>query len=308
MDKVKKLLLRSKLSPGDATVFTAAIYSLHTQYPGEYMTDVETCSSEIWENNPHISTLSIADPEVDVHDVHYSLVHKSNEILTPFINGYVQGLSEVIERPLQLQTNRPHLYLSEDEVNVIDQVHQHFTGKKIPFFLINAGTKKDFTCKQWPIEYYQQVVRKTYGEIQWVQVGSKEHSHHPIRGALDFRGKTDTRQFIRLVANSCGGLGPSTFLQHVCAAFEKPYLCLLGGREGVGWTVYPRQHTFHTIGALDCCAHGGCWKSRVVALKDDDEQNKSLCKYPMLGYMRPSPKCMALIKPEEVISVLRRIL
>lgn len=303
---IQKLILRSQLSPGDALVLTAAIESLHKQYPGEYLTDVRTSASEIWENNPNITSLS--ENEVSITDVHYSLVHKSNQYLNTFLHGYVDGLSKVTDRPLSLLTNRPHIYLTEDEMKWTDQIAQHFTnGRKIKFWLVNAGVKKDYTCKQWPVEYYQKVIDETWGNIQWVQVGSNEHEHHPLSGVIDLRGKTTHRQLIRLVYHSEGGLGPVTYLQHLCAAFEKQYMCLVGGREGVGWTVYPKQQTFHTIGQLPCCLNGGCWKSRVVPLHDNDEKNKSLCETPILGGIKPVAKCMSLIKPEEVISVLRRV-
>lgn len=303
-----KINLKSKLSPGDVLASTAAVHSLHIMYPGEYETDVDTFAMDIWENNPNITKLDANDDQVQHEEFHYPLIHQSNQRLISFIDACTQGLADVIKRPISLLTNRPHLYLSEDEINWIDQVREKISdGRKIPFWLVNAGTKKDFTCKQWPIEYYQKVINETFGMIQWVQVGAKEHDHHPLSGVIDLRGKTSHRELIRLVYHSQGGLGPSTYLQHLCAAFEKPYLCLLGGREGLGWVTYPRQHTFHTIGVLDCCSHGGCFISRVVPLDDNDEKNKSLCKYPAFGYMKPVPKCMAIIKPEEVIMVLKRI-
>lgn len=307
LGQMQKIIFKSFLSPGDALVLTAAIESLHLTYPGEYETDVRTAGMEIWQNNPRITSLQEGDMHTRKEDIHYPLVHESNQKLNTFLHAYISDLSRIIERPLTLMTNRPHIYLTEEEKSWLDQIAQHFTdGRKIPFWLVNAGTKNDFTCKQWPIEYYQKVIDDTIGQIQWVQVGSKEHAHHPLRGVIDLRGQTNNRQFIRLVYHSKGGLGPVTYLQHLCAAFEKPYMCLLGGREGVGWTIYPRQTTFHTIGQLPCCMHGGCWKSRVVPLQDNDNKNNSLCDTPVLGYLKPVPKCMAIIKPTEVITVLQR--
>ncbi len=312
-----KLLLKSNLSPGDALVLTAAIHSLHTTYPDEYITDVRTAAMQIWENNPFITKLEDNDPELlplldtNGNNLHYDLVHQSNQRLNNFIHGYVNGLSKIIDRPLELQINRPLLYLTKQESEEwMDQVQQYFTqGRKVTYWLMNAGVKQDFTTKQWPIEYYQKVVDETSGFIQWVQVGESSHSHHPLRGVIDLIGKTNQREFIRLVYHSSGGIGPVTYLQHLCAAFEKPYFCLLGGRESQQWTLYPKQVTFHTIGQLKCCNYGGCWKSRVVPLNDRDEsKNKSLCEYPLLGYMQPVGKCMAAIKPEEIILAIKRVL
>lgn len=310
-----KLFLKSILSPGDALVMTAAIESLHQTYPLEYITDIKTAAMEIWENNPHITKLDENDPEIvkiplpndSENNLHYPLIHKSGSVHCSFLQGYVEDLANIIQRPLFLVTNRPHIYLSEDEKNWTDQIAQHYTnGRKIKFWLVNAGIKRDFTTKQWPIEYYQKVIDDTIGNIQWVQVGAAEHLHHPLRGVIDLTGRTDHRQLMRLVYHSQGGLGPVTYLQHLCAAFEKPYICLAGGREPITWINYPRQTTFHTIGQLDCCKSGGCWKSRVVPLKDGKDENDKLCNNPVLGYIRSVGKCMSIIRPEEIISVLRR--
>ena len=57
-----------------------------------------------------------------------------------------------------------------------------------------------------------------------MQVGAKEHDHPKLDGAIDLRNKTDHRQLIRLAWHSCGGLGPVTYLQHLCAAWEKRFV------------------------------------------------------------------------------------
>lgn len=302
---MKRLLLKSLLSPGDAVVMTAAVRSLHDTYPGEYLTDVETSAMEIWENNPNRTVLGTS---AEVNELQYELVHQSNQRALSFMQAYTDGLSRVIGRPLQLTVNRPQLYLSEEEKSWMDQLQQYSTnGRKIPFWIINTGVKKDYTTKQWPVEFYQKVVDQTAGLIQWVQIGANEHEHHPLAGVISLLGRTNTRELIRLVSHSKGGLGPSTFLQHLCAAFDKQYICILGGREPVPWVTYPRQTTLHTIGQLECCKNGACWISRVVPVFDDDPKDKSLCSQPILGYIKPVGKCMAIIRPEEVVAVLSRI-
>lgn len=305
---MKKLILKSTQSPGDICTLTAAIESLHRTYPGEYITDFIGTAKEIFENNPWITDLS-KDPEAEIIECHYPSIHNSDNVSSFFLEGYTKFLSNVLQKPLSLCTNRPHLYLSKEEKEWMNQVQEHKTnGNRVPYWIINTGIKRDFTCKQWPVEYYQEVVNQTSGFIQWVQIGSNEHEHHPLKGVINFIGQTDTRQLIRLVYNCDGGLGPVTFLQHLCAAFEKTYLCLLGGREPVSWITYPKQTIFHTIGQLECCKDRACWISRVVPLKDKDEKNNNTCKFPILGYIKPVAKCMAMIKPEEVIMVLRRCL
>src|SRR5436309_573741 len=47
----KKLVLRSKLSPGDILMLTAAVRDLHLTYPNQFITDVRTPCPHLWENN-----------------------------------------------------------------------------------------------------------------------------------------------------------------------------------------------------------------------------------------------------------------
>lgn len=289
----EKIILKCKLSPGDTLTLTATVESLMSMYPDTFEVDVRSPTPAIWENNPHLT--KIDDNEGRLIELEYPLIHKSNQILTPFLNGYLYDVGEKLGIPLKLTVNRPYLYLSDQEKSWISQV-QEIVQKPTKYWIINAGIKDDYTCKQWPVEYYQEVVNKTCGLIQWVQIGAKEHNHPNLKGVIDLRGQTNTRQLIRLVYNSEGGLGPSTFLQHLMAAFEKPYLCLLGGREPIGWVQYPKQITFHTIGMLSCCKNHACWKSKVL----------SDCLFPILGLERPVSKCMAMISAEEVVTILKK--
>lgn len=304
-DQPRKIVFRSILSPGDAMTLTAALESLHQTYPGQFLTDVRTSTHEIFENNPHITKLT--DNESEVIDIHYPTVHKSSQHSVTFINGYLQDIAGQLKVELKPVTNRPHLYFTDEEKKWINQIRENFSkSRDIPFWIVNAGIKSDFTAKQWPVEFYQKVIDETIGLIQWVQIGDRDHSHPELKNCIDCRGKTDHRQLMRMTYHADGALGPVTYLQHICAALEKPYICLLGGRESVTWVQYPKQMTLHTIGQLDCCKNGGCWKSRVIPLGDSDEKDKSVCQHPILGMQRPIAKCMAMIKPIEVISILNR--
>ena len=306
MPSKTKLILEARLCPGDEMARTAAVESLHLQYPDEFETDIRTNHPAIWENNPRVT--AVADGDGQLIAMEYPAIHTSNQRAESFLNGYVRDLGRKLDRPLELRTNRPHVYLSDDEETWVSQIEQHHTdGKRVPFWIVNAGVKSDFTNKQWPPESYQRVVDATIGRIQWVQVGNGGR-HPKLNGVIDLIGQTDTRQLLRLCFHACGGLGPVTFLQHVMAAFRKPYLCLNGGREPVNWVSYPHQHTFHTIGQLECCRDGGCWKSRTVKLGDNDDKDNSLCEFPILGGVEAFPKCMGLISPESVISTLERLL
>jgi ADP-heptose:LPS heptosyltransferase len=305
----RKLILKCPLCPGDVLTLTVAVESLHATYPGEYLTDVRTCCPAIWEHNPRITKIADDDPDATKIDMQYPTINQSNQRPVAFVGGYTTFLGEQLSRSLVPTVNRPQLYLSMAELTWTNQIKEHVTrGRDMPFWVVNAGIKGDFTAKQWPVESYQDVVDRTRGRIQWVQIGEKHHDHPTLTGVIDMRGQTDTRQLIRLVNHAAGGLGSVTFLQHLCAAFRKPYICLLGGREPLPWVQYPLQHTLHSLGLLSCCREGGCWRSRVMPLGDGDPKDKSLCEMPVIGLRRPVAKCMAMITPAEVVSVLDRIL
>lgn len=305
---MQKLILKTNLCPGDICTLTAAVESLHLTYPGEYLTDVRTPAAEIWANNPRITPIADGDREAVPIDCHYPTISRCNQEPVSFLAGYTEHLGEQLARPLRCRVNRPYLYLSDAERGWTDQIAQHFTGgRRVPYWLLTAGVKPDFTCKGYPIESYQRIVASTRGEIQWVQVGAAEHNHPALSGVIDLRGKTDHRQLIRLAYHAAGGLGPVTYLQHLCAAWQKPYICLLGGREPATWVQYPFQHTLSTLGRLPCCQTAACWKGRVAVLGDGDAKDGSLCEWPVVGLMRPSPKCMASITPAEVLTLLHRL-
>lgn len=299
----RRLLLKVMLSPGDVCTLTAAIESLHGTYPGEYVTDVETSCDAIFQHNPRITQMPDAD--VETIELHYDrLLQRCNNAPASFLAGYCDNLGTQLGIRLELTTNRPHIYLSDEEKSWMNQVQEHFTKRPTKFWLINAGTKRDFTLKQWPIEYYQEVVDHFRGAIQFVQVGSAEHDHPVLENVISLLGKTDARQLIRLAYHAQGGMGPITFLQHLCAAFEKPYVALLGGRESASWVQYPLQTTLHTLGKLPCCRTASCWRSRVLPLDDGSEQDRSLCDYPVLGMRKPVGKCMAILRPIEAIRAI----
>ena len=305
----KKLILHCRLSPGDVMTMTIAVESLHQTYPGEYLTDVRTPVGDIWDHNPWITPIKDSDPDATRIDMEYPQIHRSNQTPINFASCYTEYLGEKLGRPLYARVNRPCVYLTEEEKSWVTMIQEHFThGRKVPYAVLVAGTKCDYTIKQWPVEYYQEVIDRTLGVIQWVQIGEKTHNHHYLERCINLVGQTDHRMLHRLVYHSSLGIGPVTYLLHLCAAFEKPYVYLAGGREPVTFVNYPKQHTLHTMGSLPCCANNGCWKSRVVPLGDGDGKDSSLCENPVIGLKIPAAKCMAMIEPSEVVAIVKRTL
>jgi ADP-heptose:LPS heptosyltransferase len=299
-----KLMLYNNLCPGDNLAMTAAIECLHSQYPGRYLTDVDTFSQSIYDNNPWVTRLEMDDPEVVHLWTTYPLVNKTNQTQWHFLHGYVDWFEEQLGIRLKLEVNRPYIYVAEEEKYATPKIHDLVGRKK--YWVISAGYKSDYTIKKWRQSYFQEVVDYFKGKITFVQIGLNKpphHIHNPLNNVLNLIGKTDLRQLIMLCYNAEGGLGPITCIQHIFASFQKPYVVLHGAREPTAWTNYQTQITLSNIGTLPCCKTGGCWHSRVVKLNDGDKKDNRLCKLPIIDD-DPIATCMDNIKPDRVIEAI----
>ena len=305
---MKKVILKSDLCPGDVLMMTAAVRELHRARPGEFSTDVRTPAESIWENNPWITPLDASAPDVRLIEMHYPLIHQCNSIPYHFIHGYVQYLEEQLSVRIPITEFRGDIHLAEVEKQWMSQVEE--TGYRGNFWIIIAGGKYDFTAKWWSPARYQRVVDHFLGRIQFVQCGESQHWHPPLKNVINLIGKTDVRQFIRLMYHADGVVCPVTFAMHLAAAVEgkagkpKNRACVViaGGREPPQWEAYPHHQFISTNGALSCCENGGCWKSRCQPVGDGDSKDNDLCVNPIkVSAELQIPKCMSMITPEDVI-------
>lgn len=302
----KKLILKNFLPPGDQIMLTAAVRDLHLCNPGKFLTDVRTNCPELWEHNPHLTRLADNAPQVDSFVCHYPLIDRSNEAPYHCIHGFTEFLNDRLGLKTRPTAFRGDLHLSRREKSWRSQVHE-LTGRNLPFWIVAAGGKFDYTIKWWDTRRYQQVVDHFRGRIQFVQVGEAGHHHPKLEGVIDLRGRTDLRQLIRLVYHAQGVLCGVTSLMHFAAAVNtrpdhpphRACVVIGGGREPAHWEAYPFHQFIHTIGALPCCQHGGCWRARTRALGDGAEQDSpdNLC----LDVAGSLPRCMDMISAAEVI-------
>lgn len=301
----RKLILRNSLSPGDIVMLTAAVRDLHKAHPGQFLTDVRTPCPPLWENNPHLTPIADDDPDAEPVDCQYPLVHRSNEEPWHFIHGFMQHLNYVLGTRIRPTAFKGDVHVSAAEKSWYSKVRE-IVGLDVPFWLVAAGGKFDFTAKWWAHERYQEVVDRFRGRVLFVQVGESGHHHPALRGVLDLRGKTDLRQLVRLVYHAQGALSPVSLLMHLAAAVEvkdgqpksRPCVVVAGGREPSQWEAYPSHQFLHTQGALACCDAGGCWKSRVVPLGDGSsaDRKENLC----VDVVGKLPRCMDMITAEDV--------
>ena len=303
---MRKIILKNGFALGDVVLMTAAVRDLHLCYPGQFQTDVRTHFPDVWEFNPHLTHLEERDPDVQVIQCQYPLIDFSNSRPYHVIHGYIDFLNRILGLDIKPTAFHGDIHLSGDERNWASQVHE-LTGSPIPFWIVSAGGKYDITIKWWSTDYFQSVVDHFKNQIAFVQIGEFGHHHPKLRGAIDLRGQTSVRELIRLVHHAQGVLSPVTALMHLAAAVEtksgfpknRPCVVVAGGREPPHWESYPHHQFIHLVGALPCCAEGGCWKSRTYPLLDGDRRDTkaNLC----VDVVESLPRCMMMITPKEVI-------
>lgn len=293
--------------PGDVLVMSAAIESLHRMYPAQFVTSYKGTARELFDHNPHVVTKweqidgrAVAWEQVQMR---YPLVDECDARPIHFMAAYADYLGFALGVSLPLVVNRPYVYLSPEEKSWIPQVEEA-TGSREPYWLINAGHKSDYPAKWWGTSNFQTVVNLLRGRVRFVQIGEAHHTHPLLDGVIDMRGKTDVRQLVRMAYHAAGGVGPSTFLQHLCAALQKPYVCIAGGREPLAWQHYPRQATLSTIGAGRCSkslAGLSCWVDAADSSKAGERQ--TLCELPVVNSAGEClPDCLDSISPRRVAS------
>jgi ADP-heptose:LPS heptosyltransferase len=303
---MRKIILSNCQSPGDIVMLTAAVRDLHQSYPDEFLTGVRTPCPHLWENNPYITPLDPLEDGVETIDCHYPLVDRSNQEPWHFLHGFIDFLNRRLGLQIALTQFKGDIHLSALEKSWMSQV-QEITRDPIPFWIVNAGGKYDYTIKWWETARYQAVVDHFRGKILFVQIGEQGHHHPPLRGVIDLRGKTDLRQLVRLVYHAQGVLGPVSLAMHLAAAVEmppgmpqnRPCVVIAGGREPPHWEAYPHHQFIHTVGALRCCDNGGCWKARTIPLGDGDAKDDptSLC----VDVAGTLPRCMDMITADDAI-------
>lgn len=306
---MRKLILKNSLSPGDILMLTAAVRDLHLSHPGKFQTDVRTPCPALWEHNPFITRLSDKAADVEQIECHYPLVNRSNHLPYHMIHGFRLFLQERLGVNIEPHAFKGDIHLSEAERGWMSQVEET-EGLGARFWIIVSGGKYDYTAKWWDPERAQAVVDHFQGSIRFVQCGEANHYHPKLKNVIDLVGKTSLRQLVRLMWHADGVVCPVTMLMHLAAAVEtkqgrpknRPCVVIAGGREPSHWEAYPHHQFLHTNGALPCCDHGGCWKSRVEPLGDGDEKDKSLCLNPvLLSTGRRLPKCLDMIETRDVI-------
>ena len=305
---MRKLILTNRQSPGDIVMLTAAVRDLKRACP-DWQIDVRTAAPALWENNPHLTPIADDDPDAEHIQCEYPLIHKSNQLPYHFIHAFRKFLEGKLGISIPQGPFRGDIHLSDEERSWTNQVEETF-GYKGDFWILVAGGKFDFTAKWWSPASYQDVVNRLAGKVQFIQCGESKHWHPPLEKVFNLVGRTDLRQFVRLVYHAAGVICPVTMAMHLAAAVptrpgrppSRPCVVIAGGREPTHWEAYPTHQFLHTVGALPCCEAGGCWRSRCHKVGDGSPKDRrKLCEHPVEAGDVSIPRCMFLITPADVV-------
>jgi ADP-heptose:LPS heptosyltransferase len=317
-----KLRIWQNQSPGDIIMLSAAIRDLQREYPTLFRIEMKTTCSDIWMNNKYITKFTANEP--DVHNIragYTELINTSSTGAHHFIHGFRKNLEDVLGIPIKQGLFKGDIHLTQEERNRPSQVWT-LLKKEVPYWIIDAGHKHDFTCKMWEHARYQQVV-DSFPDITFVQVGrdAKNHTHKPLTGqnVVNLVGKTSLREFMRVMYHAAGVITPVSMPMHMSAAIDmnpvygrkiRPCIVIAGGREANVWEQYTGHQFMHTCGQLPCCEGGGCWASRVEPLFDGDAKDtRRMCQMPVQSASgQVIPECMNMITVSQICQQIRSYL
>lgn len=314
------LILINRQSPGDGVLLAFAAHSIHKAHPGKFIIDVQTPFDDLYAGMYETGVLTKMTRQqiqtARIIETQYKTIHRSNQAPHFYINGILETLEEELNLTIPPAEHTGFITLMKEETCWYSAPRE-LLGENYPFWVVNAGWKNDYTAKQWSTLEYQKLV-DMFPEIYFVQVGAKEHNHPKLQGdnLLDFVGKTDLRQLIRLIWNSYGVITPCSMAMllsyavpphHIYRKPSRACIAITGGREPNHWHQGPNMQYMHTCGMLDCCSFGGCWRSRVETLDDgQDHHNEKLCHHPVLmPDGQKIAKCMSMITADMVGNHIR---
>ena len=314
----KKILITNYQCPGDVCMLAYAMKALHESHPNDFEIGYQGSFSSIFKYSNYIKPIKKSQKDVQIIKPEYPSIHKSNQYPVRFVNSFVEDLENELDVKINPIEFAGWIDIGEEEKYWYSAVRQ-IIAADVPYWIINAGYKKDFTAKQWEFTRYQKIV-EMFPNITFVQIGHKDHIHPELVGKnlINMVGKTDDRELIRLVYNSFGVISPVS-LPFVLSYAIPPHprfkrksracITIAGGREPNHWQQGPNQQFLHTCGMLDCCDLGGCWKSRVEPLGDGDSKDleQNLCNYPTTTKSNQViAKCMDMISVEDVAIHIKR--
>jgi ADP-heptose:LPS heptosyltransferase len=311
--KRRKIRLRfeKNLAPGDYVVTTALLRDIQLCHPGQYDVDFSTHIPAVYTGNPYVSRVP-HDADDVVLGYHEGMKSSQAGMRIHFTSWLHKDFSEKTGIEVLPQIPRPEIFLTERE-----RKQRPIEGK---YWVMMAGGKMDVTIKHWDFSRYKELSAALAKEnIFCAQSGhaGRDHVHPPVEAPLDLVGWGYLRELFWQIFHAEGVICPITAAMHIAAAFEKPCVVIAGGREEPWWEAYDNQwgqfgpdaepvaveHKYlHTLGKLDCCLAGGCWRNKVVKIDKDKSVCEKLAARPTGAQILPA--CMDMISVDDVVQAV----
>lgn len=320
------IIVKCHQSPGDITLLSAALREIIKAYPGKFNFVADTFFPEIFFNSPivrfigHTYNVKIEDLKNPVTIEAGQCWQWINERSDHLIQEWIRGLIGELNKYLKINLPEPRMtefkgdiYLTDEEKN---KSISDIIGDDLPYWVVDAGYKTDYTCKRYPTEHFQSVVDGLLGKVRFVQIGrdlgpNTPDIHPPLKNVINLIGKTENRRdLMRVIYHSDGVVTPISWPMHLAAALPKngrlkPCVVLGGGRESTAMIQYPGHTVLSMVGKIDCALKGACLKvhvePRIESIKGPSEER---CLRPENGVA----KCMRMITPSQVIVAIESYL
>jgi hypothetical protein len=154
--------------------------------------------------------------------------------------------------PTEFQPNecQPEIFFSKKELTKF----KDSLPMEENYGLIQSEGKKSFTPnKDWGWSRFQEVVNKTKGRINWIQVGSSNDTR--LNGCLDMCGKLSFRQLAFIFEKARFGLFQEGMFTHLAAALRLETLTIYTGFMSPSISAYENNHAI-VPDKVDCAP---CW-------------------------------------------------
>jgi len=314
----KRIIFHNRQAIGDILMMTCAIRDFKKAFPDTEV-KIESTAMHIWDYNPNICqekwNMVIDGKENPKQKIEQAInednpirlyigpskgTNASNRSDKHFANAYRMSIEAILNIEIPQGPIRPDIYMTKEEYNKESIIKQ-------PYWLITAGEKGDWTCKTFPFQKWQEVIKKL-PDITFVQLGSLGHRHPELKGenVINYIGKTqdrDTgiRDLFNLFLNCEGSLGLVSFQMHLAAAFNKPCVVIAGAREPVWFTRYPGQRYMASDGCLSCTVKKNndeptaCWYCKLER-----------CPQKRIYTDQEVPRCADIFSSDDVVREIKR--
>ena len=273
---------------------TGAIRELKRSRPDLSIT-VNTPYSALWKFNPNIDKHTNTSGDgirVDYQDEGTNFVGESNESRIHFGEAFSFAVMEATSLSFPINDIRPDLHLGNDapDLDLPDR-----------YWYLNAYGKDALSVKWWIDHRYQQLI-DSLTSIPLVTARTAKDRRVTLTNLTDLGATTSPRDLIHIIANAAGVITPISLPMHVAGAFGVPCVVLAGGSEPVTWERYPGHVFLSTIGRLDCCGGGGCWRRRAHGAHREDPDKR--CLDTVSSGDIEVARCMDMISVSEVMEAV----